>query len=123
MQPSIDILIVDDDTEITNMLSEVLTDEGYSVCSALSGAEALSIIRSSPPVLVLLDYWMPVMTGAEVIARLRSGDFPTLPIVLMSANARAETLISTGATAFLAKPFNLDALIACVAQYTRPENV
>lgn len=114
------ILVVDDEGEIVKLIAEVLADEGYSVRSAHDGPSALLAVTTSPPALVLLDYWMPGMTGAEVLAQIRANSSPDLPIILMSAGTRADMAQQSGATAFLPKPFDITALISCVEQYVAP---
>jgi CheY-like chemotaxis protein len=114
-----DILVVDDETEIVQLIHEVLSDEGYQVRRAFDGVTALAEIDASPPRLVLLDYSMPRMTGGEVLAQLRSNGYNTLPIVIMSASSSHASLEMPGASAFLEKPFDLDDLIACVERFTR----
>jgi DNA-binding response OmpR family regulator len=112
-----DILVVDDETEIVAFITEALTEEGYAVRVARDGASALIDIQARPPALVLLDNAMPVMTGCEVLVRLRDSGFDTLPIIMMSAGLNAEIFVELGANDFLPKPFNLDALLNTVARY------
>jgi two-component system, OmpR family, response regulator MprA len=112
-----DILVVDDEAEIVAFITEALAEEGYAVRIARDGASALIDIQTHPPALVLLDNAMPVMTGCEVLVRLRDSGFDTLPIIMMSAGLNAEIFVELGATDFLPKPFNLDALLSSVARY------
>lgn len=112
-----DILVVDDESEIVRLIAEVLTDEGYVVRSAHDGPSALRAVAAGAPALVLLDYWMPGMTGAEVLTQLRGDGFSSLPVVLMSAGTRADMAQQSGADAFLPKPFDITALLACVEQF------
>ncbi len=65
------ILIVDDEDAILSSLSKILEDERYEVMSAGSGAQALKMIATDPPNLVLLDIWMPEMDGLETLRRAR----------------------------------------------------
>lgn len=109
-----DILIVDDEVEIIHLLRDILIDEGYEVRTARNGAEALRSVASTFPALVLLDYSLPDMTGAEVLRRLRGAGHDDLPVVMMSAGTRVEAMRLPGIAAFLAKPFDLDAVIGCV---------
>lgn len=114
------ILVVDDEGEIVKLIAEVLADEGYTIRSAHDGPSALYAVATSPPALVLLDYWMPGMTGAEVLEQIRATSSPDLPIILMSAGTRADMAQQSGATAFLPKPFDITALISCVEQFMAP---
>lgn len=114
------ILVVDDEGEIVRLIAEVLTDEGYMVRTAQDGPSALRAVAEEPPALLLLDYWMPGMTGADVLHELRLHGFDRLPVVLMSAGTRGDTAQRSGATAFLSKPFDINALVACVVDVLQP---
>ena len=115
------ILVVDYEPTIVDLLVEILTDEGYVVYSAPSGADALACIARHPPALILLDIQMSDMSGAELIAQVRVGGLATLPIVLLSTVPHhAAPLLVPGRIECLDKPFDLDDLLACVARYVQP---
>ena len=104
------ICIVDDEPAILNTLSSILEDEGYQVLTAKSGAEALKIIRSDTPELVLLDIWMPEIDGLEILKRARQ-QFPNLLVVMMSGHGSVETAVKAtklGAYDYLEKPLDLE---------------
>ncbi len=112
------ILVVDDDTSVRSMLSLALGDEGYEVITASNGQEGLEQVRRCQPAVILLDLMMPVMDGGQMLQRLREQQ-DTTPVVLLSAvlrEYRGDALPQ--ADAYLAKPFNLDALFRLVEQYT-----
>jgi DNA-binding response OmpR family regulator len=108
------VLIVDDEVSITEFLSETLQEEGHSVSVRYNGAQALDVIESNDFDLVLLDVAMPVMSGVEVLLRLRSNDHQTLPVIILSAQYRLDQLGDIGATAILPKPVEIERLIATV---------
>jgi two-component system response regulator TctD len=109
------ILIVDDDAPIRQLLELVLGTEGYSVTLAADGTEALRRIGQVAPGLILLDDAMPGLSGAAVLRALRARGWAT-PVLLLSASDDAVAVAATcGATACLAKPFDLDELLAAVA--------
>ena len=115
------ILVVDREPTIVDLLVEILTDESYVAYSAPSGADALATIARHPPALILLDMQMSDMSGAELIARVRIGGLTTLPIVLLSTvSLHTAPLLVPGLIECLAKPFDLDDLLACVARYVQP---
>jgi CheY-like chemotaxis protein len=115
-----DILIVDDDPAIIEMLTELLVFEGYQVRSGRNGHEALAAIRAKRPALVLLDLQMPHMNGAEVIHALAETPFADLPIAIITATpAAAEPLVGRSNVACIAKPLDIDALLAGVAEALR----
>jgi DNA-binding response OmpR family regulator len=115
------ILIVDNEPTIVDLLVEILTDEGYIAYAAPNGAGALDAITRHPPALLLLDVWRAGPRGAALIAQVREVGPATMPIVLMTTVPRdAEPLLVPRSIECLAKPFDLDDLLACVARYVRP---
>jgi CheY-like chemotaxis protein len=105
------ILIVDDDPEICEGLADLLVAEGYSVGCAGDGAQALDALASTATDAVLLDLNMPVMTGHEFLGR-RAADprLAKIPVIILSASA--SLLEATAGTSLLAKPFDIEALLA-----------
>lgn len=104
------ICLIDDEPAILNTLSSILEDEGYQVIVAKSGLEALKIVRSEVPELVILDIWMPEMDGLETLKRLRA-QFPSLLVVMMSGHGSIETAVKAtklGAYDYLEKPLDLE---------------
>jgi DNA-binding response OmpR family regulator len=117
MNTSAQILIVDDEEPITALLAEVLIDQGYRVSVAADGLRTLAEIREHPPALVLLDNMLPGICGKDIVRLLRAEGVDRLPIIMMSAASAAEPLLQAGATDFIAKPFDLDAVLACISHY------
>ena len=116
------ILVVDDDPLIRRTVAELLLDEGYAVHQAGDGAEALCVMREFPPNAIVLDLMMPVLDGWQFVDRIRAvPEYQDVPIVVMSAthglNESAERLHAMGVRAVVAKPFDVDALIAIVQRY------
>ena len=97
------ILIVDDESSIRFLLKRVLESAGYEVIEAHDGAMALARIAAARPELVVTDLMMPVMGGAELIARLRADpETASIPIVVISGE---RGVVSQVADAVFAKPF------------------
>ncbi len=111
------ILVVDDEGAITDLVSDVLSEEGYQVRVCHDGASALLDILTDAPDLVLLDIGLPVMTGDLVLRELRATGFAWLPIIVTTAGTNPERYLADGATAILKKPFTLDQLIGLVGSY------
>ncbi|MBT8398590.1 MAG: sigma-54-dependent Fis family transcriptional regulator [Gemmatimonadetes bacterium] len=108
------VLLVDDETGIVDSLRILFRGEGYSVVTALGGAEALEVLAKEKPDLVVTDIRMPTVSGLEVLARSREID-PEVPVVLMTAQASlqsAVTAVNEGAYYYLQKPFANDDLLA-----------
>jgi CheY-like chemotaxis protein len=122
MQRAGSVLVVDDQTEIVELVVDFLHDEGYSVRGVTNGAAALAAIEEQAPAMVLLDMFMPHMTGSELWEYLQRQNLGAIPVVLMTASpSAAEHLLAQGATDYLAKPFDLEQLLECVARYVQRE--
>jgi CheY-like chemotaxis protein len=110
------LLIVDDEVAIVEALQDVLAGEGYEVDTAYNGAEGLKRMTAVRPDLVLLDMMMPVMDGRELLHRMRQEDgLKAVPVIVMSAGRVAEEERRMSSR-FLAKPFELDVLLATIAE-------
>jgi CheY-like chemotaxis protein len=114
------ILVVDDDPDLRQTLVEVLREEGYCAVAAEHGLEALERIEHERVALILLDMRMPVLNGWEFAEALRGGGV-TAPIVVMTAAQDAARWASeVQAVDYLAKPFELPALLATVERWLGP---
>ncbi len=106
------VLVVDDELDIREAVTEVLSYEGHEVVTASDGAEALRKARAVQPDVVLLDLMMPGMNGWDFrAAQLRDPAIASIPVVVLSALGRVSTI---DALAFLPKPFGLDDLLDLV---------
>jgi CheY-like chemotaxis protein len=112
------ILVVDDEDSVRELLSELLSSEGYVVAQARNGNEALAAIDRERPSLMLLDLMMPGLDGFGVIQALRErGLWPALPVLLMSAGARVERVARDLNLRFcVQKPFDLEDVLRIVAE-------
>lgn len=116
------ILVVEDDDAIRGLVTEVLRDDGYDVSEACNGAEALVSIGWQRPDLIVLDLMMPVMDGWTFVEEFRrSRSCEDVPILVTSAShdlpRTANRLRSYGVRTCLAKPFDVDGLLALVERY------
>jgi DNA-binding response OmpR family regulator len=108
------VLVVDDDPGIREIVALVLDGEGYAVLTADNGAEALRVVAQRQPGCLLLDMRMPVLDGWGVARELKARG-SAVPIVVMTAATDARAWAAEiGAAAYLAKPFDLDRLLATV---------
>jgi two-component system response regulator (stage 0 sporulation protein F) len=110
------ILLVDDDSQVRATIGRGLVELGYRVREAESGLEALAILASEEPHLVILDYVMPGLDGAET-AREMARIAPDLPIIFSTGHAALRALrhAADGAPV-LEKPFSLDELDALIKE-------
>lgn len=107
------ILIIDDDLSIGNMVEEVLQKEGYSTMRAYSGTEALLILSSDTPDLILLDLMLPGLNGEEILPKIKD-----IPVIVVSAKVGVDdkvNLLMSGAADYITKPFDTKELLARIA--------
>jgi DNA-binding response OmpR family regulator len=114
-------LIVDDDRDIRESLTDVLVDEGYDVRVASHGLQALDRLRAEGelPGLILLDWMMPVCDGREFRRRQKAeAAIADVPVALLTADSRLESKTTEiDAVDYLHKPIELDRLLELIRRY------
>lgn len=113
------IAIVEDDVSIGDLLTEVLTREGYAVLRAYSGTEALYLLSQNKPDLVLLDLMLPGLSGEDVLTHVE-----TIPVIVLSAKVDVQdkvNLLLAGAADYMTKPFDTKELLARIAVQLRKQ--
>lgn len=116
----VSVLVIDDDIDTHEMLGVLLAHAGYSVATACNGREALGMLRSIRPEVILLDIEMPVMSGAEFRqAQRRDRDLIQIPTIVMTGS-REEPQLDPGVKEVLHKPFPSAKLVAAIARYCDP---
>lgn len=111
------ILVVDDEPDIRNLISDILKDEGYSVSTAANGDEANQQLSTKQPNLILLDIWMPDIDGISLMKSWNDKNLVSAPIVMMSGHGTVETAVEAtrlGAKDFIEKPLSLAKLLQTV---------
>lgn len=104
------ILIVEDDSDIHNLIKDILEKEEYEVLSAYSGTEAILLIEKNDIDLILLDLMLPEIVGEEIIKKVTD-----IPIIVISAKISTEDKVNSltiGANDYITKPFDTNELLA-----------
>lgn len=117
-----EILIVEDDVDISGLLKRILEDAGYETKQAYSGTEALLCCEKKQPDLIMLDLMLPGMTGEELLLTLREGgcDIPVLVLSARSSLQDKVTLLKEGADDYITKPFEPEeVLVRVMAAFRR----
>jgi len=109
-------MICDDDEGILDLLELILTDEGYQTVPELNSLNIASKVQKEQPDLLVLDLWMPVLSGDQVLRTLRNNaKTSNLPVLVISASTDGKAIaMNAGASDFIAKPFDLDLLVGRV---------
>lgn len=115
------ILVIEDDIYIGDMVEDALRKNGYGVSRAYSGTEALLVLKSSVPDLVLLDLMLPGVTGEELLPQIMN-----IPVIVVSAKTdiigKVE-LLSGGAVDYITKPFDIRELLARIEVQLRNPSI
>ena len=115
-----DILIVDDEKDIRELVSDILIDEGYSTDLAANSEETFNSIKKSKPQLIILDIWLKEskLDGIDILKHVKLSN-PDIPIVIISGHGNIEIAVAAikqGAYDFIEKPFNIDQLTVVIAR-------
>ncbi|MEQ8292448.1 MAG: sigma-54 dependent transcriptional regulator [Roseovarius sp.] len=113
-----DILIVDDERDIRELISDILEDEGFTTRLAGNSDEAMASIGQEPPALLILDIWLKDsnMDGIDILKTVKR-DYPDVPVVIISGHGNIEIAVAAikqGAYDFIEKPFNIDQLLVVI---------
>jgi two-component system, NtrC family, nitrogen regulation response regulator NtrX len=115
-----DILIVDDERDIRELISDILKDEGFTTRLAANSDECMTEINAAPPALMVLDIWLKDsrMDGIDILKTVKR-DNPDVPIIIISGHGNIEIAVAAikqGAYDFIEKPFNIDQLTVVIAR-------
>jgi two-component system nitrogen regulation response regulator NtrX len=113
-----DILIVDDERDIRELVSDILEDEGFSTRKAGTSDECMAELEKEQPALLILDIWLKDsnMDGIDILKAVKS-DTPDIPVVIISGHGNIEIAVAAikqGAYDFIEKPFNIDQLMVVI---------
>ena len=113
MSNKIKVLLVEDETTLSMIITDTLQDEGFDIVAAMDGREGLAAFHKQKPDIVVTDVMMPHMDGFELVSNIRQTD-KTIPILMLTARSAVKDVINgfeTGANDYLKKPFNMQELI------------
>ena len=115
------VLVVDDEWEVRDVLSNFLTEKGYEVILASNGEEAIELAEKESPHVILLDVKMPGIDGIETCSRLKEGEKTrSIPIIMITAfQDREIEAYLEGADDFIVKPFNMVEISFRIESMTR----
>lgn len=116
------VLLVEDDKDLADLLTQGLEEEGYKVVHVVNGGAVLGAIRNYPVDVVILDILLPVMNGLEVCKSIRNEGFNDLPVLMLTALGSPENVVlglDSGADDYLGKPFKLIELKARIRSLIR----
>jgi two-component system, response regulator, stage 0 sporulation protein F len=115
------VLVVDDDHDVREVISDVLKDVGFSVLQASNGQLALEVMRAFPePALVVLDLDMPVMSGAELLAHMKTdGRLSLVPVLILSGTNKSKAPQDESVVGFVSKPCDLNGFVRTVTAHLR----
>lgn len=110
------ILICDDDEGILDMLEMVFEDSPYTIIAEQNSLNVKGLVESQSPDLVVLDLWMPVLSGDQVLKILRKNpSTEELPVIIISASREGQQIAAkAGASGYISKPFDFDELMNMV---------
>lgn len=114
------ILIIEDDTDINNVISETLTKAGYHCTQAFSGTEALMCLERETFALAVMDLMLPGLSGESLLPKLK--EIQQIPVIVVSAKDGLDSkvnLLTSGAEDYLTKPFEIQELVARVGVQIR----
>ena len=124
-QDAVRVLVVDDEENISFLISAAMSNQGYSVKSCGNGEEAISLARSFNPHVIILDVMLPDKSGLEVLRAIRNSAVST-PVIFLSALGTTSDKVSgltAGGDDYIVKPFALEELIARVEVQLRRSGV
>ena len=124
---TLDILVVDDETDIRELVAGVLEDEGYETRGAADSDAALEAIATRRPSLVLLDVWLQGsrLDGLDLLDEIKRRD-PSIPVLVISGHGNLDTAVAAirrGASDFIEKPFEAERLLLMVERATETERL
>lgn len=123
IQPTNKVIVCDDDPDIINVVMSILQTDGYETIPVENSTQLYQAMDDHQPQLLIVDLWMPLLNGEDIIRKIRSHPVRSAtPILLLSASMVGDRVgMQAGADAFLAKPFEMTELLQVVKQLIKKE--
>lgn len=103
------ILWIDDEPDILYLCSAILSRQGHQVYTLQNSTNVIPTISQTQPDVILVDHWMPDMTGIEVTKQLKESQYASIPVIMCTSNPEVkEEAEMAGADRFITKPFNAE---------------
>lgn len=108
------ILVCDDDQGIVDVLEVMLEMQGFTPITEIDSTKVVKKIHENKPDLILLDLWMPLISGEQILRSIRSiEDLKDIPVIVFSASVEGDAIaFEAGADSFIAKPFDMNEIIS-----------
>ncbi|MFC7345709.1 PleD family two-component system response regulator [Chryseobacterium zhengzhouense] len=108
------ILVCDDDQGIVDVLEVMLEMQGFTPITEIDSTKVITKIHENKPDLILLDLWMPLISGEQILRSIRSiEDLKDIPVIVFSASVEGDAIaFEAGADSFIAKPFDMNEIIS-----------
>jgi two-component system cell cycle response regulator DivK len=117
------ILVVEDDEDNRVLLTRILEAQGYSVCEARDGGEAIKLVAAETPDLVLMDMGLPVMSGFDAAKKIKEDpELRRIPIVALTAFAMEQDrqkVMAAGCDGYITKPYDIFDLLDRIKEYLK----
>jgi len=118
------LLIIEDESDLRNMLQFALEEDGYSIATVANGSAAWRALTQSPPDLILLDWMLPDISGVDLLRRIRGHEIlGDKPVIMLTARAEEQDKVrglDAGADDYIVKPFSVKELKARIRTRLRP---
>lgn len=119
------VLIIDDEDNINNTLSDIISDEGFNCYTARNWLQAMDILHNVEINIVFLDVWLPQVNGIEILKSIKK-EYPTIEVIMISGHGTVDTAVQSmklGAYDFIEKPLSVDKVLTVLKHAIEKQNL
>ncbi|MBL7719288.1 MAG: response regulator [Flavipsychrobacter sp.] len=114
------ILWIDDEADVLYLCQAILSKQGHEVYTLQDSLRVLDTISETQPDVILVDHWMPGMTGLELTRQLKNSPYAAIPVIMCTSNPEIkEEAVKAGADVFITKPFSIDEVSMVIQRATQ----